>query len=161
MHTFYILLRLLLFRSSLTPRSLILYILLSTPSLLIHLWLERIGRPTYTPPSPTSPSARGDLKSAGEDLDAKGITEFLWDVLYWTWGCVAFAAAFGDRAWWLWGVIPAYGGWAAWTTFTGARAGMAGLAGGAGGEDTQGQASGTSKRQAKLEKRGGQRVAYR
>ena len=101
------------------------------------------------------------MKSAGEDLDAKGLTEFLWDVLYWSWGCVVFAAAFGDRAWWLWIVIPCYGVWLGYTTFMGVRGGMAGM-GGAQGMEGEGMAQGTgsSKRQAKLEKRG-QRVAYR
>jgi hypothetical protein len=41
------------------------------------------------------------LRKSGEDLDAKGLTEFLWDILYWTYGCIAFAAVLGDRAWWL------------------------------------------------------------
>jgi len=43
-----------------------------------------------------------ELRRAGEDLDAQGLTEFLWDVLYWTWGCLLFAAALGDWAWSLW-----------------------------------------------------------
>ncbi|KIW04651.1 hypothetical protein, variant [Verruconis gallopava] len=159
-HTFFILLRLLLFRHSFTTRSLILYLVLSTPSFLIHFWLERIGRPTYTPPSSSSTSEKGDLKSAGEDLDAKGLTEFLWDVTYWTWGCVVFAAAFGDRAWWLYLVIPAYAVYLAYTTFMGAKRGMAGFGGISQGEE--GISSGVgSKRQMKMEKRGGQKAVYR
>ena len=160
-HTFFWLFRFLLFRS-LSRRSLLLYTLLSAPSLLIEFWFESIARPKYTSPSSTSTSEKGDLKSAGEDLEAKGLTEFLWDVLYWSWGCVAFAGAFGDRAWWLWVVIPVYAGWLGYTTFMGARSGMAGLTGGAGAQqEGGGSGSGTSKRQAKMEKRGGQRVAYR
>jgi hypothetical protein len=100
------------------------------------------------------------LRSAGENLDAKGLTEFLWDILYWTWGCIVFAAAFGDQAWWLYVIVPAYAVYLGYTTFVGAKQGMAGLAGQA--EDgAQGASSGTSKRQAKMQKRGGQRVAYR
>jgi hypothetical protein len=66
---------------------------------------------------------------------------------------------FGDRAWWLWTVIPLYSGWLAWTTFTGMRTGFAGMgdAVGQGGESAVAE----SKRQKKLEKRGGQRVQYR
>jgi len=55
-------------------------------------------------------------------------------------------------------VIPLYAGWLAYTTFTGARQGFAGLAGTDG--DSAADVTG-SKRQQKLEKRGGQRVTYR
>jgi hypothetical protein len=66
---------------------------------------------------------------------------------------------FGDRAWWLYLAVPAYSGYLAWTTFFGMKKGLAGL--GAGGEDLSGAgAGGASKRQQKLEKRGG-RVQYR
>lgn len=74
---------------------------------------------------------------------------------------MVLAAGVGDRAWWLFIVIPAYAVYLGYTTFMGAKQGMAGLAGPAGEDGAQGQTSGTSKRQAKLEKRGGQRVAYR
>lgn len=56
--------------------------------------------------------------------------------------------------------MPLYSAWLAYTTFTGARQGLAGMGGaGAGTEGTA--AGGQSKRQAKLEKRGGQRMQYR
>jgi hypothetical protein len=156
-HAFFLLLRLFVLRN-LTTRSLIKYLLLSTPSLLIQFWFERISRPTYTSPTASSPDSRGDLRSAGEDLEAKGLTEFLWDVLYWSWGCIVLAAALGDGVWWLWLVVPGYAAYLAWTTFMGARSGMKGMMGG---EQAEGAGTATSKRQAKLEKRGGQRVAYR
>jgi len=151
-HLFFLFFRGLLFRSSFTRRSLILYILLSAPSLLIQFWFERIGRPVYG-------SEPGDLRKSGEDLDAKGLTEFLWDILYWTYGCIMFAAVLGDRAWWLYLTVPGYAAYLGYTTFTGARQGMAGLAGPAASEE--GSSTGQSKRQSKLEKRGGQRVQYR
>lgn len=54
--------------------------------------------------------------------------------------------------------VPTYSVYLAYTTFTGARQGMAGLAGpGAAEEGVTTQ----SKRQSKLEKRGGQRMQYR
>ena len=65
------------------------------PALIIEFWLERIGRPSYVPQTT-------ELRRSGEDLEAKGLTEYMWDVLYWSWGCVAVAAVLGDRAWWLW-----------------------------------------------------------
>lgn len=56
-------------------------------------------------------------------------------------------------------VIPLYSAYLAYSTFTGARQSMAGLAGSGGnGEASAGQGS---KRQQKMEKRGGQKVQYR
>ena len=148
----YLILRLFLFRASSTRASLIKYIVLSVPAFAIELWLERIGRPTI--------SQDGDIRKAGEDLDAKGLTEFLWDILYWSWGCTLLAAALGDKVWWLWTAIPAYSAYLAYTTLGGMRQGMTGL-GGHAGEQVSGNASGTSSRQKKMEKRGGQKVQYR
>ncbi|KAL4864484.1 hypothetical protein BDV12DRAFT_11332 [Aspergillus spectabilis] len=136
------------------PRSLKAYYFLALPTLLIEFYLDRIGRPTH--------AADGSLKSPGEDLGAAGLTEYMWDVLYWTWGCIGAVCLFGDRAWWLWAVIPGYSVWLAYSTVTGMRSGLAGLGGG----DAAGARTGTgggaeSKRQRKMEKRGGQRMQYR
>jgi SRP-independent targeting protein 2/TMEM208 len=62
----------------------------------------------------------------------------------------------GDRAWWLWAAVPLYSVWLAWTTLMGVRSGITDIGGAAG-------AAGAieSKRQKKMEKRGGQRVVYR
>jgi hypothetical protein len=144
-HTLFWLLRLLIFRN-LSRRSLILYLLLSSPQLLIQFLFERQSRPTFTPD--------GSLKRAGEDLEAKGLTEYMWDVVYWTYGVVFFAAVTGDWAWWLWAVIPVYSVYAAWTTYRGMTGG--------GYTDAAGvpQPEAASKRSQKMEKRGG-KVAYR
>lgn len=91
MHLVYNLLRLVLFRRSLYP-----YILLSLPGLLIEFWFERIARPTYV----DGPNGK-ELKRAGEDLDAKGLTEWMWDIVYWTWICLGIVTVAGDWAWWL------------------------------------------------------------
>lgn len=40
------------------------------------------------------------MRRPGQDLEAKGLTEWMWDVLYWTWGCVVLVALVGDWAWW-------------------------------------------------------------
>ncbi|KAI9711568.1 MAG: hypothetical protein M1820_002133 [Bogoriella megaspora] len=169
----------LLLRFLLLKRSLIRYLLLSSPALIIQFWFERIGRPTH--------GVNGELKRSGEDLEAKGLTEWMWDVLYWTYGCLLFVILLGDSAWWLYVskrllcatlleslpiivlrqaelsipqiVVPLYSAWLAWTTFGSARQGLAGLTGG--GADGQVENSGSSKRQQKLEKRGGQRIQYR
>ncbi|BDD63090.1 hypothetical protein MAP00_008033 [Monascus purpureus] len=131
------------------PRSLIVYLVFTAPTLAIEFYLERLGRPKYNPTD-------GSLRSPGEDLGASGLAEYMWDVLYWTWGCLGAVCIFGDRAWWLWTVIPLYSVWSAWTTFKGMRSGFAGL----GAEGSEGTTT-ESKRQKKLEKRGGHRVQYR
>ena len=81
----------------------------------------------------------------------------MWDVLYWTWGCMGAVCVFGDRAWWLWIIVPLYSVWLAYTTFMGMRSGLAGMGGSEAGDGPTGE----SKRQKKMEKRGGQRVQYR
>ncbi|KAF2163320.1 hypothetical protein M409DRAFT_26357 [Zasmidium cellare ATCC 36951] len=147
-NAFYLLFALLISRK----RSLYKYILLNGPALVFEFWFERIGRPVYQD---------GELKRAGEDLEAKGLTEWMWDVVYWTWGNVVFVALAGDWAWWGMVVPVLYSVWSAWTTYTGVRQGMGGMMGG-GDTDTQKQgAGGQSKRQAKMEKRGGQKMVYR
>ncbi|KAF4547404.1 putative SRP-independent targeting protein 2 [Elsinoe fawcettii] len=126
------------------------WFLVSLPSLIIEFWFERIGRPTYT-----GDGTAKELKKAGEDLEAKGLTEWMWDVTYWTWINVIVAALAGNWAWYLYIIVPAYSLWLAYTTFSGARQGLAGM-----GQPSEGTA-GQSKRQAKMEKRGGQKMQYR
>ncbi|KAF2732622.1 DUF788-domain-containing protein [Polyplosphaeria fusca] len=145
-HSLFWLLRAFLFRRTFTRTSLLLYTLLSAPQLLIHFQFERLGRPTYGPD--------GSVKRSGEDLNARGLTEYMWDVAYWTYICLALVSVFGDWMWWLYAVIPAYAVWLAWTTYTGMRGGYTDAAG-----VPQEQAQ--SKRQQKMEKRGGQKVQYR
>lgn len=147
-HTLYILLRLIVFRASFSRKSALLYILLGGPQLFINFLFERQGRPTLNPD--------GSVKRSGEDLEAKGLTEYMWDVCYWTYGCVFLAAVLGDWAWWAWGVVPLYSAYLAYTTFAGVRKGYSDATG-----VPQPQAAGQSKRQAKMEKRGGQKVSYR
>jgi hypothetical protein len=145
---FYIVLRFLFFKRKLLP-----YILLSLPSYLIEFWFERVGRPVYVD------GANGkDLRKAGEDLEAKGLTEWMWDVVYWTWGTTAIVTLFGDWAWWLYAAVPLYSAYLAFTTYSGVRKGMGGMMGG--GADEKVAAQGPSKRQTKMEKRG-QKVQYR
>lgn len=82
----------LLFRKTYTKQSLLLYVLLSAPSVIIELFFERNSRPKYN---------GSELRNSGEDLEAKGLTEWMWDILYWTWACIVLAAVIGDRAWYL------------------------------------------------------------
>ncbi|KAJ5986340.1 hypothetical protein N7451_010705 [Penicillium sp. IBT 35674x] len=124
------------------PRSLKPYFFLAFPTLLIEFYLDRVGRPSY--------NEDGSLRSAGEDLNATGLTEYMWDVLYWTLGCIVAACIFNDRAWWLWTVIPVYSVYLAYTTVMGVKKGFAGMGGG-----NEGESEGArSKRELKKEKRG-------
>ena len=86
----------------------------------------------------------------------------MWDIVYWTWGCIVFAAVLGDWAWWAYAVVPLYSAWLAVSTYTGVRKGMGGMfGGGEGASGGAGAGDGQSKRAAKMEKRGGQKVSYR
>ena len=86
-HAIFLMLRLLLLNRSLT-----LYAILSAPSFLIQFWFERVGRPVH--------GSDGELKRSGEDLEAKGLTEWMWDVLYWTYICLILVIVIGDYGWW-------------------------------------------------------------
>lgn len=126
------------------------YLVLSLPALAIEFYLDRVAQPRY--------KSDGSLQRAGEDLDAKGLTEFMWDIVYWTWINLILVIILGNRAWWLYLIVPSYAIYAAATTASGLKGMLGGMAGG-GGEAVDGAPQ--SKRQAKLEKKGGQRVAYR
>jgi hypothetical protein len=146
LHSLFILLRFFLLSRSLTP-----YLILSAPALVLQFYLDRLGRPSY--------AADGSLRRAGEDLEAKGLTEFMWDIVYWTWINIVLVLVFGNKAWWLYLVVPGYSVYLAATTV----GGMKGMLGGIGGAAGDGAAApeAESKRQKKMEKRGGQKVAYR
>ncbi|TKA71160.1 hypothetical protein B0A55_08253 [Friedmanniomyces simplex] len=148
-YIFFLLIRTIFFSRRLLP-----FILLNLPGLAIEFWFERVGRPSYTE------SANGkELRKAGEPLDAKGLTEWMWDVVYWSWGNTVLAALAGDWAWYLYAVVPLYSAWLAFSTYSGVRQGFSGMSAGAAGEGSGG--GGQSKRQAKIEKKGGQRMQYR
>ncbi|KAH8153146.1 uncharacterized protein LAJ45_02733 [Morchella importuna] len=128
------------------------YLVLSLPSLVIEYYLERLGRPTYT--------ATGDLRSPGEDMEAKGVTEYLWDVVYATWVVMGLVGVAGEWAWWLWTIVPAYAGYLAFSTYNGMRNGlMPGMPAAPEGPPSA-PAAGMSNRQKKSEKRGGQKIRY-
>lgn len=140
--------RLTLRRSSISRKSYILYAILSGPALVVEFWFQSIGAPSY--------GSDGELKRAGEDLEAKGLTEFLTDIFWWTLGVTVVASIFGDKIWWFWVFIPIYGAYLAFTTYKSMQRGLGDMTGKNGETDV-----GTSNRQKKLEKRGGQRMQNR
>ncbi|KAK6358448.1 hypothetical protein TWF730_007781 [Orbilia blumenaviensis] len=143
----FILYRFIYHSSSVTKASIYSYVILNAPALGIQFYLERIGRAK-------------DTRRASDDLNAGGMMEMLWDVIYVTWACLGLVAFFGERCWWLWAVIPLYGAYAAYTAATGMRDTLGGLGGAA--NDMAAPGAG-SKRQAKMEKRTaeGKNVRYR
>lgn len=92
----------LAFHLFLGSRSLVAYVLLSAPSFACEYVLETTGRPRYD-------LATGALRTAGEDLNAQGLTEYMFDVIWVTWGSLICVMLFGNWGWLLWTVLPAYG----------------------------------------------------
>ena len=93
-----------LFHSLLRSRSLLAYVLLSAPSFVCEYVLEVSGRPKYDPTTKA-------LKTAGEDLAAEGLTEYMFDVIWVTWASIVAVMLFGNWGWLLWLSVPAYGVW--------------------------------------------------
>jgi hypothetical protein len=92
----------LLFRYFFKSRSLLLWFVLSVPSFLCEFTLERTGRPSFDP-------STGALRASGEDLAAPGLTEYMFDVIWVTWGTTVLVTLFGNWFWLLWAIVPAFG----------------------------------------------------
>ncbi|KAI1854694.1 hypothetical protein JX265_002332 [Neoarthrinium moseri] len=97
-------------------RSLLLYVVLSIPAFVCEYILESTGRPKYDGHT---------LKTAGEDLSAPGLTEYMWDIVWVTWACVLAVGFFGNWGWFLWAVVPVFAVIKGWGLLSAAR-GMAG-----------------------------------
>ncbi|PHH82360.1 hypothetical protein CDD82_6262 [Ophiocordyceps australis] len=81
--------------------SLVAYVVLSIPAFACQYALEATGRPRFDPTS-------GSLVASGQDLAAPGLTEYMFDVIWVTWGCLFAVVFLGNWGWLLWAVIPAY-----------------------------------------------------
>jgi hypothetical protein len=92
----------LLFHFLFRSRSLLLFLFLSTPALISEVILERTGRPKYD-------ANTNALRTAGEDLAAPGLTEYMFDLVWVTWACLVLVVLFGNWGWLLWAAVPAYG----------------------------------------------------
>ncbi len=92
----------ILFHLIVKRRSLLAWAILSVPSLVAEYILETTGRPKYDATTKV-------LKSAGEDLAAPGLTEYMFDIIWVTWLCLIAVITFGNWGWIVWGAVPAYG----------------------------------------------------
>lgn len=101
-------------------RSLLLYVVLSIPSFVCEFVLENTGRPRYD-------ASTKALKTSGEDLNASGLTEYMFDVIWVTWASVFFVIFFGNWAWLVWCIVPAYGAFKGYSLFGAARGMAAGM----------------------------------
>lgn len=129
-------------------RSWLLHFVLCSPAIALEIYLDVIGRPEY--------SHDGFLRLPGQDLDAKGLTEYMWDVVYWTWINIPLMLIFGDKAWWLYLVVPVYTVYLAVTTVGGLKTMLTP-------RQDDGDATNTdpeSRRQQKVGKRAQQRMAH-
>jgi hypothetical protein len=131
----------LLFNLLFRRRSLLVYAILSIPSLIAEYILETTGRPKYDPSTKA-------LKNAGEDLAAPGLTEYMFDVIWITWAALISVVIFGNWGWLLWAVVPVYGTYKGYGLLGMAR----GLMGGGGAapmpEEQQAQAGNRRQRRA-------------
>lgn len=95
-HTSYLLLRFVLRFRSTTGGTITRYVLFGGAALLVEYQLERLGRPRT--------DARGVVVREGEDLNQPGVVEYLFDLIYVTWG-VLVLASLTEYAWWLYLVV--------------------------------------------------------
>ncbi|CUS12018.1 unnamed protein product [Tuber aestivum] len=149
LHTLFILYR-LLYRSGSWRK----YVILSLPSLVIEVYLERLGRPKYASGGNGGPPV---LVSAGEDMEGKGVTEYMWDIVYVTWGVLGLVGVAGEWGWWVWAIVPMYAVYLAVGMYRGMSGMMPGMSPPAATATPEGP---QSNRQRKAEKRGGQKVRY-
>ena len=111
----------LLFNLIFRSRSWLAWFILSLPSFVCQFTLEKTGRPSFDPHTKA-------LKSAGEDLAAPGLTEYMFDVIWVTWGTTVLVILLGNWAWFFWAIVPAYGLYKGYGLM-GAAKQMAGLSG--------------------------------
>jgi hypothetical protein len=93
----FILVRLVLRRSSSTYSLYIMYFLTAALAGWIQLQLESVGKPIF--------DERGGIIQSGSDLAQAGVTEYMFDILYSTWAIQMFVAFTTGYAWWLYLVV--------------------------------------------------------
>ncbi|CDR42339.1 CYFA0S09e01486g1_1 [Cyberlindnera fabianii] len=122
------------------------FIFFSLPSLASLFVLEKTGRPRV--------DDSGKIIRQGQDLSAEGLTEYLFDVIYYTIICQFLAFATGsNKMWWLYLAIPAFAGYKVYGLISAGKE-MFGMGKKPAAQNAAPEESQKSKRQQKMEKRG-------
>lgn len=139
------------------PANYLPYLILSIPLVLSQIVIEKSGRPVYGPDK--------RLARTPMDLSQAGLTEYLFDVIYFTLICDLLVIVLGsNKVWYLYLAIPGFAGYKIFTLVSYGR----NLLGGGkpavepqAAEEAQPQEEVKSKRQQKLEARGGKKKIVR
>ncbi|KAI7883807.1 DUF788-domain-containing protein [Lichtheimia hyalospora FSU 10163] len=138
-HLCFILWRIVYHWNTFYTSQLVLYVLTSGVSMFMYSTLESTGRPRY--------DATGTLISPGEDMNAEGLTAYMFDIIYVTWFTQVMVAFVSSKFWYTFLVIPGYAAYKLGPMLLNYLRGSSS-------PSTEAEASaGKSKRQAKLEKR--------
>ncbi|KAL0074590.1 hypothetical protein J3Q64DRAFT_1841959 [Phycomyces blakesleeanus] len=121
-----------------TTVQMVLYVLSLGVSLFFYSVLEGSAESRY--------DASGALVASGDDLNAEGLTAYMFDIIYITWATHLLTAFISNKGWYLYLVIPAY---AAYKIFPMAMS----YFGSKEPQTEKAETDGKSKRQAKMEKR--------
>ncbi|KAL1895542.1 hypothetical protein Cpir12675_003180 [Ceratocystis pirilliformis] len=100
---------------TLFKRSLVYYAVLSIPAFICQIVMEKTGRPTYDP-------ATRALRSPGSDLSSSGLMDSMFDTIWVTWGCLVLVLIFGNGAWVVWSLVPAFALYKAYGLLSAGRA---------------------------------------
>ncbi|ORX56435.1 hypothetical protein DM01DRAFT_265855 [Hesseltinella vesiculosa] len=142
MQILYILWRVIYHWSTFSKGIAFLYISTTTISVLLWNLLRSSSTPTY--------AADGSLRSSGEDLNAEGLTAYCFDVIYITWFVAITTAIVSEKFWYTYLLIPGY---ALFKLVPLAMSYLGAMKGA--GPEMEDTSAGKSKRQQKMEKRGG------
>ncbi|KAG0947809.1 hypothetical protein G6F57_002042 [Rhizopus arrhizus] len=134
----YFLWRIIYHWTSFTFSQSLLYISTAGLTFLFYRVLVSSGTPTY--------NTNGTLINSGDDLNAEGLTAYMFDIIYVTWFVHITTAFISNKFWLVYLVIPAY---AAYKIIPMAMS----YFGNRSANSNEGNVEPSSKRQAKLEKR--------
>jgi len=147
---FYVLWRGLLFWKTFTFSTLLAYAATSGLTFYLYKVLKAAGTPQY--------NSDGSILSGGDDLNAEGLTAYMFDIIYITWFVHITTAVISSKFWYTYIVIPVYAVFKLWPFVAPYL-----KSSGSNEEEKESAGPAKSKRQAKLEERAkkGQNVKYR
>ncbi|THV44739.1 hypothetical protein BGAL_0587g00050 [Botrytis galanthina] len=107
-----------LFHFLIRPRNMWAYVLFSLAPWVIEWFLEQNSRPKF--------DQAGKMVSAGEDLAAPGLTEYMFDIIWMHWLSLVVVVIFGNWGWLVFSVVPIYGLYKVFGLWSGAKGMMGG-----------------------------------